>query len=251
MRRVIALANQKGGVGKTASAVNLAAVLGEAGAKVLVVDLDPQGSASLWLGVEDNGTTLLGLLERPGDLSPAVEREVAPGVDLIPGGLGLAAADLRLGGKIGQHTRLRRCLQRTPNRWDWILLDCPPALGALSVNALAAATGVLVPVEASPLALAGLSDLSAVIDDVREELNNELQVVGVLICRVNPRRIVFRETREVLENAFPGKVAPLPIRENVSLTEAPGHGQPITSYAPDSNGAQDYRAAGQWLREVV
>lgn len=251
MGKVIAVSNQKGGVGKTASTVSLAAVFAEAGESVLLIDLDPQGSASLWLGVEDDGTQLLEHLEKPGDLASLVHPAVAPGLDLIPAGLALAAADYRLGGKLGQHTRLRRCLERTTGQWDWVFLDCPPALGVLSVNALSAAGAVVVPVEASPLALAGLSDLSNVIADVREEVNDSLHVAGVLVCRANARRTVYRDTMEALNEAFPDRVCPVPIREDVCLTEAPGHGKPITLYSPRCHGAEDYREAAAWLRGMV
>jgi len=132
-----------------------------------------------------------------------------------------------------------------------VFLDCPPALGVLSVNALSAAKAVLVPVEASPLALAGLSDLSNLIADVKEEVNEDLYVAGVLVCRANARRTVYRDTMEALSEAFPNRVCPVPIREDVCLTEAPGHRRPITLYAPRCHGADDYRQAGEWLRTMV
>lgn len=204
----IALANQKGGCAKTTSTVNLAACLGELGEKVLVVDLDPQGSASLHLGVESDGTALLAHLEDPSDLNPSIVRGVAPGVDLVPSGLRLATIDLRLTGKIAWEKRLKKTLEKTPGAWSWVLFDCPPGLGFLTVNALVAADGVVIPVQSTALSIAGLRDLMATIDEVREEDNPALTVVGIIPCQAHPRRVLHRQALEAIARDFPGKLAP-------------------------------------------
>ena len=246
MGRIIAVANHKGGVGKTATAVNLAAVLAEEGATAVVVDLDPQGSATSWLGLDADGAEALEALS---DGVPLPVRDT--GIDrlqVVPGGTALASAERRLAGEIGAEHLLAEALGRTGGTWDWVFLDCPPSLGLLTVNALAAADVVLVPVEAHHLGLRGLVDSRRAVEAVQRRLNPKLEIAGVLPCRAHCRRTLHREVLEALEASFPGRVGPA-IRENVSLAEAPAYGQPVTRYAPRSNGAADYRAAARWLRE--
>jgi chromosome partitioning protein len=246
MTRIVAVANHKGGVGKTATAVNLAAALVESGATAAVVDLDPQGSATSWLGVEADGADALEALS---DGVPLPVRDTAvAGLQLVPGGTALASAERRLAGEIGAERLLAEALARTGGGWDWVFLDCPPSLGLLAVNAMAAAHAVLVPVEAHHLGLRGLVDSRRTVEAVQRRLNPGLEIVGVLPCRAHPRRTLHREVLEALEAAFPGRVGPT-IRENVALAEAPAHGMPVTRYASRSNGATDYRAAAGWLRE--
>jgi chromosome partitioning protein len=246
MGRIIAVANHKGGVGKTATAVNLAAVLAEQGETALVVDLDPQGSASSWLGQEADGA---GALEALSDGVPLpLHDTVFERLQVVPGGTALASAERRLAGEIGAEHLLAEALGRTGGSWDWVFLDCPPSLGLLAVNALTAADAVLVPVEAHHLGLRGLVDSRRAVEAVQRRLNPRLEIAGVLPCRAHPRRTLHREVLEALEASFPGRVGPV-IRENVSLAEAPAYGAPVTRYAPRSNGAADYRAAAYWLCE--
>lgn len=248
MRRVIAIANHKGGVGKTATAVNLAAAFAERGEPALVVDLDPQGSASAWLGIEDEGSAALEAFASGARLP--VRPTAHQGLDLVPSGTAMASAERRLSGEIGAERLLADALARTGGAWEWVLLDCPPGLGLLAVNALAAAQGVLVPVEAHHLGLRGLADSRRTVEAVRRRLNPAVEIVGVLPCRAHGRRALHREVLEALETSFPGRVGPA-IRENVALAEAPAHGLPVTRYAPRSNGASDYREAARWLGEVM
>lgn len=247
--KVIAVANQKGGCAKTTSTVNLAACLGAMGERVLVVDLDPQGSASLHLGIEDDGAGLLKHFEEPAPLDDLIKHEVAKGVDLVPAGIGLATVDLRLTGKIAWEKRLKRCLAKTAGKWSWVLIDCPPGLGFLTVNALLAADAVLIPVQSTALSIAGLRDLMATIDQVRDEDHPSLQIAGILPCQAHPRRVLHRQAIDVMETDFPGFVAPLVIRENAAVAEAAGHSVPVIQYDPSSNGAEDYMAAAKWLKE--
>lgn len=248
MRRIIAIANHKGGVGKTASAVNLAAALADAGEPALVVDLDPQGSATSWLGVEDEGDRTLAAFTEGAALP--VHPTAVKGLDLVPSGTAMASAERKLAGEIGAERLLAESLARTKGGWKWVLVDCPPGLGLLSVNAIAAAQGVLVPVEAHHLGLRGLVDSRRTVEAVKRRLNAAVRIVGVLPCRAHGRRALHREVLEALEASFPGRVGPA-IRENVALAEAPAHGVPVSKYAPRSHGAEDYRKAAEWLRRVV
>lgn len=248
MQRVVAVAHVKGGVGKTTTVVNLAAALGEAGERCLVVDLDAQGAATRCLGVEGDGGALKECLRWREGFDAAVQSSTAPGVDTVAGGAALLDADRELVGRVGADSRLRVCLERTRARWAWVFLDCPAGLGLLSLNALVAASGLLVPTEGQPLALDALGELREAIRDVRDAgLNRTLEVSGVLICRGQPRRVAHREALARLSADFPGRVGPV-IRENVALVEAPGRRRPAVLSAPRSAAAEDYRAAAGWVR---
>ena len=248
MARLIAVTNQKGGSGKTTSAVNLAAALAEGGRRVLVMDLDPQASASTWLGVKDGGRELLDLLTGGGKLSDLVRQTNAPGVDLIPSSSWLVGIEKALAGEVAAETILRGHLTGLPAQWKYILLDCPPALGILTVNALAAAREVLVTVEAHVMALHGLARLIQTVGVIRERLNHELEITGILPCRVDVRTRHAQDIVEELRTRFGKLVFKTGIRENIRLAECPSFGQPITQYAPDSHGAEDYRALA---REII
>jgi len=248
MTRLIAISNQKGGSGKTTTAVNLAAALAERGRRVLVVDLDPQGSASSWLGAEDSGTGLLDVFVQDGKLPDLVRQSSAPGVDVIASSPRLSGIDRALADEVGSETLLRAHLNRLPARWKYILLDCPPALGLLTLNALTSAREVLVTVEAHVMALQGLAKLLQTIEVVRRRLNPKLEVSGVLPCRVDARTRHGQEVVEQLRNRFPSQTFKVEIRENVRLAECPSFRQPITQYDPHSRGAEDYR---ELAREVI
>lgn len=241
-REVIAVVNHKGGVGKTTSSVNIAACLGEKGKKGLLIDMDPQGSASLFLGIQDNGASFLQALQATAPLPWRPTK--APGVDLVPSGPDLAAARERFSGAIGADL-LSRCLARTDGQWEWVLVDCPPGLEVLTINALRAARHVIVPVEASYLALHGISQI---LETVQELVNAgcDLKIRAVVPCRAHPRRRVHQEVMKVIESEFPGLVTPI-VRECVALVEASGRKGPVVITAPRSSGAVDYRAVTDWL----
>ena len=241
-RRTIALTNQKGGSGKTTSAVNLAAALGERGRKVLVVDLDPQASASAWLGVRDGGRGLLDALTNGGSLDGLVLKTDAPGVSIVPSSSWLVGIERALAGEPGAELVLRGCLDRLPSRWDYVLLDCPPSLGLLAVSALAAAREVLVPVESHVMALHGLAHLLKTVDVVKARLNPDLVVSGIVACRVDGRTRHSLDVVDRLREKFGAQVFHTVIRENVRIAEAPSFAQPVTLYDTKSNGAEDYRA---------
>ena len=242
MRHIVSMVNHKGGVGKTTSAVNIADALAELGRKMLLVDLDPQGSASVMLGVEDDGQGLLLAMQRTQALP--ITHLADSGIDLVPAGPELVQARHRFSGAIGSEL-LRRCLGQTKGEWDWIVIDCPPSLGILTHNALLASREIIVPVETNFLAFAGINQMMRTIESMRS-INGDLAVRAVIPCRVQRRRKIHRQFMQRLKQLFPGKVAP-EVRENVALAEAPAHGQPVLRYAPRSNGASDYREVARWL----
>lgn len=246
-RRIVAVTNQKGGSGKTTTVVNLAAALGEASKRVLVIDLDPQASASAWLGVKDGGKGLFELLADNGnvaDITDLVRSSSARGVELVPSSNWLLGVEKSLAGEVGAETILRRKLERIADgRFDFVLIDCPPSLGLLAVSALVAAREILVPVEAHVMALAGLASLVQTVKRVQERLNPDLAISAILPCRVNQRTTLSREVIEKLREHFGPLVMKSVIRENVRLAESPSFGRPITVYDRRSHGASDYRAA--------
>lgn len=247
--RTIAITNQKGGSAKTTTAVNLAAALAEREKRVLVVDLDPQASASSWLGSVDEGRGLFEVLADNGNLTDLVRQSNVEGVDLVPASPWLVGAEKALASEPGAEAVLRGALSRLPPRWDFVLLDCPPSLGLLAVSALTAAREVLVPVEARVMALAGLAGLTRTVERIQERTNPDLVLTGILACRLDSRTNLSREVVESLRSRFGRLVFRATVRENVRLAEAPSFRQPITTYAPRSSGAEDYRAvAAELLR---
>lgn len=240
--------NQKGGSGKTTTAVNLAAALGELGKRTLVIDLDPQASATTWLGVKDGGRGLLDALTNGGGrLDELVLQTSAQGVDLVPSSTWLVGAERALASEVGAETVFRSLLKKLPDRWDFLLVDCPPSLGLLAVSALVATSEILVPVEVSPLALGGLANLTETVDKARERLNPELEISGVLACRVDMRTNLSAEVLDRLRAHFGKRVFQTVIRENVRLRECASFGKPITTYDPRSSGSEDFRAVAREL----
>jgi chromosome partitioning protein len=244
MRQVISVVNLKGGVGKTTSAVNIAACWGEIGKKVLLIDLDPQGSASLSVGITNDGNELLQALQNSTAL-PVVSTDV-PGVDLVPSGIALASAGQWISGNESSSI-LNPCLDQTDGIWDHIIIDCPPSLGVFTNNALVSSQHVFVPVEASFLGLNGLKQMVTAIDNIKSN-NASLRIEAVIPCRAHRRRRVHWDIMDKLKEMFPGRISPI-IRENVSLAEAPGRGKPVILSSRLSKGADDYRLVTLWLDE--
>lgn len=242
--RTIAITNQKGGSGKTTTTVNLAAALGEQGHRVLVLDLDPQASATSWLGVADGGKGLFQVFTEDGDLGSAVVDTPVQGVQLVPASAWMAGLERALSSEVGTETILRAALADLPDRWDFVLMDCPPSLSLLAVSALTAADEVLVPVEASVLALQGLASLNKTIERVRKRLNKQLVLGGIVVCRVRNTNL-SREVIEMLVESFGEAVYEAYVRNNVRLAEAPSFNEPITVYDSASIGAKDYRAVAR------
>lgn len=242
-----AVLNQKGGSGKTTAAVNLAAALGERGTRVLVVDLDPQASASAWFGVTEDGRGLLDVFTGETTLGALVRDTAVENVALVPASQWLVGVERAVAGEPGAETLLRRAVAKLPPRWDLLFFDCPPSLGLLSVSALVAARHVLVPVEASSLGLAGLASLLQTVERVRDRLNPALDVGAILASRVDTRTNLSRDVVEELRRRFPALMLHATIRESVRLKEAWSFAQPVTRYAASSSGAEDYRAAAAEL----
>jgi chromosome partitioning protein len=244
MKQVVAIMNHKGGVGKTTSAVNIAACWGEIGKKVLVIDLDPQGSASISLGIADDGSALLQALQTTGAL-PILPTKT-PGVDLVPSGPVLAEAAQRFSGSIGSKL-LMQCLACTNGDWDFIIIDCPPSVGVLTMNALQVSSHVVIPVEANFLSYQGLNQMIQAVNAFRAQ-NPALAIRGIIPCRAQTRRRIHEEFLTMMENLLPGGIGPA-VHENVALAEAPNSGLPAVRYWPSSNGAHDYRRVSNWLLE--
>jgi len=245
--RTIALMNQKGGSAKTTTTVNLAAALAAQRKKVLVLDLDPQANASTWLGVSDGGSDMLDVLKGDKRLSDCVRASSTKGVDIVPSSPWLAGAERSLAGEVGAEVGLRKGVEKLPSQWDVLLVDCPPALGLLSVSALTACDEVLVPVETHTLALSGLAHLVSTIERVRERLNPSLRLAGILACRVDTRKRLSQDVIFSLRERFGGSVFEAVVRENVRLAEAPSFQTDIFQYDPKSSGAEDYLAVGREL----
>lgn len=247
----IAIANQKGGVGKTTTAVNLAAAAAEAGLSVLLIDLDPQANASRWLAVDPPPESMSrGLLDvlAPREAAPATLDELivatAGGLpDVLPASPWLATAETVLAGEVGGEMALRRALESSAPPYQLIVFDCPPALGRLTISALAAADGVLVPVEPHAMPLEGVVALQRTVAVVRERLNGELRLLGVLPSRVDRRTRLAAGVIEELRGAFGAEaVLSVEISASVRLAEAPSYRQPITVYERSGRAAEQFRA---------
>ena len=250
--RIIAIMNQKGGAGKTTTAVNVAAAMGELNQRVLLLDLDPQHSATDWLvGRNGDGQVDRGLFDclvNNQTITNHVYQTNAAGVELIPSTDWMLGVDKALAMEAGAEAILKETVEELPeDRWDLVLLDCPPSLGFLSVSALVAADEVLVPVEAEYMALSGLASLLKSIERVQRRLNPKLSLSAVLVCKMDARKNLSKEVMSALSSRFEGILLGSVVRDNVRLAEAPSFGEPITTYAPKSAGAADYRAVAQEL----
>jgi chromosome partitioning protein len=258
----ISVVNQKGGVGKTTTTVNLGAALAEKGKKVLLIDIDAQSNLSthLGLGVKEDLTEMAEVSKGPEwtvyDVLKGTKRiqdvviKRSANLDVVPSSLLLSAADLELGGVVGRELLLKRAIDKVREQYDVILIDCPPTLGLLSLNALAAVDQVIVPVQSEYLALHGVRQLLDTIDQVRSVYNQNLVVGGVLICLHDSRKRLARAVADTIRNYFGDLVFATVIRENVALAEAPAKGETIFEYLPKSPGAEDYLALSEEVLNV-
>lgn len=240
---VWAVVNQKGGVGKTTTAVNLAAVLAQQGRRVLLVDADPQGNASSGAGVDRKQIrhTLYDVLVEGVSAEDAITGSAVAGLEVLPSNLDLAGAEPALLGKVGREMVLREALEPLVERYDWVFLDAPPSLGILTINALAAAGGALIPMQCEYYALEGLSQLLKTIELIQKRINPELKIASVLLTMYDPRNRLSQQVAEEVRKFFGEKVAKTEIPRNVRLSEAPGFGQPAVLLYPDAKGSVAYR----------
>jgi chromosome partitioning protein len=249
--RVVAMCNQKGGVGKTTTTINLGAALAEYGRRVLLVDFDPQGSLSVGLGLNPHEMDLTVynlLMERDVKIGDVVVKSGVDGMDLLPSNIELSAAEVQLVHEVGREQTLARVLAPALGEYDVILIDCQPSLGLLTVNALTAADGVIVPLECEYFALRGVALLKSTIDKVQERLNPKLHIDGLLGTMYDGRTLHSREVMERLVQAWGQTVFHTVIRRTVKFSDSTVAGEPITTYATNSPGADAYR---QLAREVL
>ncbi|HEX4703049.1 MAG TPA: ParA family protein [Pseudonocardiaceae bacterium] len=249
--KIMAICNQKGGVGKTTSTINLGAALAEYGRKVLLVDFDPQGALSVGLGVQPqqlDQTIYNVIMERDCGVADVVMRTTVDMMDLLPSNIDLSAAEVQLVAEVGREHTLVRVLRPLIEHYDYILVDCQPSLGLLTVNALAAADGVIIPLECEFFSLRGVALLIDTIEKVRERLNPKLEITGILPTMYDPRTLHCREVMARVVEAFGDVVFDSVINRTVRFPETTVAGEPITRWAPRSAGAKAYR---ELAREVI
>ncbi|AZA11362.1 ParA family protein [Corynebacterium gerontici] len=249
--KVLSMCNQKGGVGKTTSTINLGACLAEAGRKVLLVDLDPQGALSAGLGVphDELDVTVYNLMvDHHTSIHQAIHKTNVAGLDLVPANIDLSAAEIQLVNEVGREQTLARALRPVMRDYDYIILDCQPSLGLLTVNALSCSQGVIIPMECEYFSLRGLALLTDTVEKVRDRLNFDLEIIGILVTMFDRRTTHAREVMSRVVEVFEDRVFDTVITRTVRFPETSVAGEPIITWAPNSQGAQQYR---QLAREVI
>ena len=250
MGRVISIASQKGGVGKTTTAINLGACLAQESKRVLLIDIDPQGNATSGLGINGNDqrSTTYEVLIGQSEIQQAIMPTALASMDLIPAGQRLSGAEVELVGMMARETRLKTCLAKVRDSYDYIFIDSPPSLGLLTVNSLTASDSVLIPLQCEYLALEGLTQLIGAVRLVQDHLNPALRIEGVLLTMYDARLNLSQQVAEEARKFFAERVYKTVVPRNVRLSEAPSFGKPIVLYDPNSTGAESYR---ELAREVM
>ncbi len=246
MSKVYAITNQKGGVGKTTTSINLSAYLAAAGRRVMLIDLDPQANSSTGLGVEQPvQRSIYEVLVQHITLNDVAITNTRPNLTVVPSAVDLAGAEIELVDMPEREYRLRRAIEPVRRNFDYILIDCPPSLGLLTLNALTAADGVLIPMQCEYLPLEGLSQLLNTVKLVRQRFNPSLEIGGVILTMFDPRTRLATEVVREIRTHFPKEVFQTVVGRNVRLSEAPSHGKTILEYDPNSPGALAYRALAE------
>lgn len=247
MAKIVAIANQKGGVGKTTTAINLSACVAEKGKRVLLVDLDPQGNATTGLGIEkkSEGASTYDVIIRDESAKTCIEKTCQKNLDIMPSSISLAGAEVELVSLMSRESKLKMAIEEIEEDYDFIFIDCPPALGLLTLNALTAASTVLVPIQCEFFALEGLSQLVDTIKQVQKYLNKKLKVEGVVMTMFDVRTNLSMEVVEEVRKHFGDKVYKTLIPRNIRLGECPSYGVPIIQYDASSKGAEAYMALAE------
>ena len=240
MGKCIAVANQKGGVGKTTTSVNLSACLGEKGKKVLLIDLDPQGNASSGLGIEESEKSIYDVLINDVKLSDAIIKTEFKNLSICAANTSLAGAEIELVDIEKRETRLKNAVAEIKDNYDFIIIDCPPSLGLLTVNAFVCTDTILIPLQCEFYALEGLSQLVRTIKSIKKSLNKDIDIEGILLTMFDGRTNLSVQVADEIKKYYPDKVYKSVIPRNVRLSEAPSYGQPINIYDKHSKGAKSY-----------
>lgn len=242
MGRIIAVANQKGGVGKTTTSINLAACLAEKGKKVLAVDMDPQGNLTSGLGVDKDSVekSIYELIIGEADIKEVINKEVLENLDIIPTSIDLSAAEIELIGVDDKEYILRNAIEQVKDQYDFVIIDCPPSLSMLTINAMTTADSVIVPIQCEYYALEGLSQLIHTVELVKDRLNSKLEIEGVVFTMYDARTNLSLQVVENVKDNLQQNIYKTIIPRNIRLAEAPSYGLPINKYDPKSTGAESY-----------
>lgn len=251
MAKIISIANQKGGVGKTTTAVNLSACIAAKGKKVLLIDIDPQGNATSGLGVKSKeNKSIYNVLVDELKIEDTLEATVVKKLDVCPANIDLAGAEVELVSMVSRETRLKDAIESVRDAYDYIFIDCPPSLGLITLNAFTASDSVLVPIQCEYYALEGLGQLINTIKLVQKHLNKTLEIEGVVLTMFDARTNLSTQVATEVEKYFGNKVFQTIIPRNIRLSEAPSHGLPITLYDNDSKGAETYKKLAKELLKL-